>query len=156
VSAATELREAIGASLEPVRQRLAEVEQAIAAAERELAELRKLRTEARTLLRTIDPKSVPNQRRGKKKLSPDGYPISEEMVTRASDWLREHAHELDQPFGVPEIMARDDFAGVMSRQTLSTAMLVLADRGVVRLDSIGGQGGGRRNYVLNRPIGDGS
>jgi DNA-binding transcriptional ArsR family regulator len=133
--------------LNPLRDTLAQIDEAIAAHERtieqhkvEIAALRQQRAKpARVLAAAQRP---PGKKPGPKK---NGGPtgVAPEKLDQLTDWLRANLN--GEAFHASGIDRREDFT-LMSQATLSHALSVLADQGVIRLDHRGS--GGAKFYKL--------
>jgi hypothetical protein len=145
---AQSLQTALVGTVEPARQALEEIEQAIEVRERELGELRQLRTNAKRLVAFVDPDVVIRGRpKTPRSHKPHTLKAGEETVDKVEAWLRENVTD-GRTFSTPELVKEEGF-DLISPSMLNAALHQLADRGTVRLDSVGGPGGYRRkNYKL--------
>lgn len=146
---AARMEHAFADAVEPVRRELAELETRIAEDEARLERLRKLRTRARSLLRTLDPDAPELQEKGKpgrKAAAPvgNGYPVSDEKVEALVKWLREHPDVAAERFSVPRLTEHPDWQKLMSHQTANAALQALTAQGRLRLDRVSGTN--RRDY----------
>jgi hypothetical protein len=128
---------ALSGTAEPVREQLETIERTIAERERELAELRKLRTAGHRLLAIIDPDSKPKPAPKRDRSGRGDRPrVSAAKVDALADWLRAN-YSSDEGFTVPELTRREDF-DLMSRATTDNAVRQLAEDGRLRLDHVDG------------------
>jgi hypothetical protein len=145
------LREALAATVQPLKDEYDRLLRDIERAEAELTELRQLRTEYRTIIRAADPDAIPATSKPKSKPSGaaeyrPGTPRSEQVLA----YVRENFNS--DEFSVPDLMARPDYAervGV-TQSPLSKILRGLADAGTLRLDRVGGIGGRQKFYRLTR------
>lgn len=139
-------------SMQGVKQRAATgieaIEMEISRKRTELADLEKALGEARKILYVLDPDAKPKSKRDRTK-NGKGVSVSEEKVEALLAWLTDGLLE-KQTFSGPEILASESF-DLMSEPTLRAALDVLHERGVITLESLGGnQSSRRKNYRLVR------
>ena len=125
------------------------IEMEISRKRTELADLEKALADARKILYAVNPslKPKPKSRRGGASVPSNGkrVGVSEEKIEALIEWLRQHPDM--GTFSGPEIMHAD--FGLMSEPTLRAALDVLHERGVITLESLGGnQSSRRKNYRL--------
>lgn len=140
------LNEALGGLPDRLRDALGQVEGAISEAEAHLQELRQDRGQIQRVLKTIEPET--SKTNTKKVRSKTTGQVSDERLRELEDWLR--AHIKDKPFYSTAIAGRGDFNVLSGQSTLSRALRVLHERGVIRLDGVTGSGG-RKTYRLTKP-----
>lgn len=137
MSTPEQVQEAMAEIVAPLREQLAKIEREIQIREDDLVELRKWRTKVTRMLANVDPGFTAKTKPKPKSKLPSDYTISEQRVQAITDYLRAHAN--GQPFTVPGLTGAEDFE-LGSKATVSVALRLLADRGVLRLDRAGGVG----------------
>jgi len=132
-TALQQMKETLDRVLAPLSEQLSTVDSEIATQEAELKELKEVRTQIVAILRRIDPSLAPT---AKKK--PEGAPVSEERVREIQEWLLANAEILNANGGITtsSLRERPDFP-FSNKTATSKALIVLHDRGVLRLDRIG-------------------
>jgi DNA-binding transcriptional ArsR family regulator len=128
--------------LTPLRETLARIDAEIAEHEAAIARLKQARAKpARILAAAERTPKAPGPKPGAKKTSNAG--VAPDKLAALTDWL--HANTNGEAFHASGIDRREDFT-LMSQATLSHALSVLADQGVIRLDHRGS--GGAKFYKL--------
>lgn len=141
MEASDSLREALLASLAPVQEKLDQLEREITEDEANLAEKRKLRSEARRLIGILDPSTKTTTT----KRDTNKWNVSQQKLDALADYLRDNLN--GDTFNGASLVAREDF-DLMSPATLSKALLALTDQGLTRLDHLGPQGS--KVYTLTK------
>lgn len=153
------VRASVGKTLQPLRDQLALVNEEIERLDKRTKELREVRTEINRIVRMADPAApMPGRQRPdliaqRKDRSHVGR-VSPERLDALEAWLREHLEDGDA-FTRPELNKREDFDVPIRGSNLNYAMISMVDRGVLRLDKVGGKGSGRGNtkvYSLVRRV----
>ena len=129
-------------------------------AQAKLDTAREQRREIEKMLRAVDPTFhnpyAKNGKRQHKGTGVEGYGFTEERLATTVEWLTENAEMLNamndgDGFVASRASADFDIPGVRkSQSTLSKMLLVLHDRGVVRLNKVGGgvRGGRAKLYKV--------
>jgi hypothetical protein len=149
----TRLAEALDGLDVRLRATVDQLDAEVEAKERELREVREERAEVLRVLRAIDPTEMRGRTTKavtKRPATRPGYTpsVSQENQDALVDWIRAHERE-QESWTAAEIERHADFARLpMSRATINGALLVLSDRGVVRLDRVT-KGGGKK-YKLTK------
>jgi len=122
---------------EPLEAILREADEAIAELQVEINRLKNQKNEAVRVLRVLRPdKYQPTQKKNKRPAQHSHERgVSMEKLDALIDYLREHVD--GEAFYAMEITRRPGF-NIMSQATLSKALELLTDRGVLRLDRIEG------------------
>jgi len=150
VDAAAGLTAAVAESLAPVRAHLATVEATIAEKEKELAELRAVRTLALRIIRAGDPNSEEAKRPrpgGSKGGGTTGKRIARETVDAIAAELRRRFTPDDDIYAAG-LAKNEDFTRALGRgrsfgadaQLINSALHLLHEEGALRLDHVGGTG----------------
>lgn len=148
---------AVRESKDSIKQQLARLLEGMGAEIRELeAQLAKARQDRRELERALNALEgrQPNAARSKTngKADPRGATtrVSDETVREVHEWLTEHRDELGETFSLPDIVGHPEFP--RTKTTARAAVILLHERGVLRLDHVGGVGIGtarQRFYALS-------
>jgi hypothetical protein len=144
-----DIQQQVDQMLQPLRSTLQWIDQEIADHEQQISDLKQARRKPAQILAAAE--REPGTKPGPKvKSKTNGKPfnVSEDKLSELTAYLNRTANS--ETFSVPELMHRDDF-DLMSSATLAVGLKILAERGIVRLDSMGGpQSHQRRNYRLVR------
>jgi hypothetical protein len=140
----TEFRQQLDEMVQPLRDQLRAVDENIEMKARELADMRSARNEMMRVLKVVDP-SFRHPNRPKRVVHQGAGKVAQDKLDALADWLRQHKSE--EAFSGAEIANTESF-DLMSRATVSNAVLMLADRGVLRLDHQG-KGGARYYRLVN-------
>jgi len=164
VDAAAGLTAAVAESLAPVRAHLATVDATIAEKEKELAELRAVRTLALRIIRAGDPNSeeAKRPRQGPKGGGTTGKRIARETVDGILDELRRRFTPDDDIYSAG-LAKNEDFTRAIGRgrsfgadaQIINTALKLLHEEGALRLDHVGGIGKASNAKVYRLTTGGG-
>lgn len=127
------LHDALASAIEPIKQQLAQTDLEIEELEASLNQKRKDRTAARNVLRVLDPESVPAKQQST--LRPKALNVSDDKLDALVAFLRNR--ENGDAFS-PRVLLEENVP--MSRATVTNALHILRDRGLIRLDHMG-QGG---------------
>jgi len=141
-------RAAIEATLAPLREHLANVEQLIAIRLQEVDELRVIEKDLQKMIRAGDPAAPRPGPKSKAQPVGDGYPVSDEKIEALLGWLREHPDVTAERFSVPRLTDHEDWHKLMSHQTANAALQALTAKGVLRLDRVAGTN--RRDYKVTK------
>ena len=135
----------LDAILAPLRETLETLDTAIAEHEEAIKTLKQQRAKPARILAAAERTPV---KPGPKPKASGGanHSVSPEKLDALHEWLV--ANTNGEPFHASGIDRRDDFT-LMSQATLSHALAMLADRGVLRLDHRGS--GGAKFYALTTP-----
>jgi DNA-binding transcriptional ArsR family regulator len=147
----TALHAAMRRIVEPVAEQYREIEAELQELGERRTELLEARREALSILRHVDPDNPTWAPRPKAKAKRSSNTrVSEEVVTSVEEWLRSHAGDngLADGFYSAELLRREDFDLEIGKDALSHAVTVLAERGVLRLDRLGGPRGRAKIYKL--------
>lgn len=129
--------------LAPLRARLARIELLIVQRDRELSELRKMRTQTQRVLSAADPQTKPGPKPKSQKAN-----VRPEKIDAVEQWLRDNLNGKEFSVASLNLGEHGDF-DVVPEGTLAFVVKALADQGRIRLDSIGNQG--RKQYKLVSP-----
>jgi hypothetical protein len=149
-----QLQEQLASFLPTARQQLTEIESDIEKKQAEITELREERRQVRSILISLDPSFVEEQRANGKlpgtkpkraqRHARGKLPIGKERRDRIVAWLQEHAEELNEGDGfyVTGLIKRPDwqFAG---QSPTNKIMNMLREEGIITLSRIGENDGSR-------------
>jgi hypothetical protein len=141
-------RAAIEATLAPLREHRANVQELIAIRLQEVDELRVIEKDLDKMIRAADPTEPGPGRKSKAQPVGNGYPVSDEKIEALLGWLREHPAVTAERFSVPKLTEHEDWQKLMSHQTANAALQALTARGVLRLDRVAGTN--RRDYKTTK------
>jgi hypothetical protein len=133
----------------PYRELLAQIEADLATVQTAANLLRENRNKLRTALRAIDPTYDPESKPGPKGKRPPTTIASQGAADAAAELLskfKDNGTLNGGPFTASDLARRDDWEWSQSYSGLILA--ALHERGIVRLDSIGGPTGNAKLYVL--------
>ena len=151
------LEKEVAAFMSPLREHFAEVEKEIDQLQKRISNLRRTREEIRKLVRVTDSSFAvrPHTKNGSPKKKRQGHAgIADEKIQALADWLQERATTLNKDKGFYGMALLRDYPPEESnlpftnQSTLAKALRVLHDRGVIRLDGVGGSGGSKFYKVV--------
>lgn len=133
---------------QPLVSHYNELDATIKTMEHEIIDLRKARTQLRTTIRSIDPDLIPvAQSNGKKKLDVRALNVARERLDDLTAWLHERKEELNANGGFHVSGLERNYDNLPSHSaTLSAAIRVLHEEGILRLDHSGN--GGAKFYKV--------
>lgn len=156
-NATTRVRERFDAMSPDLRTLVDGLDAEIAQAQAALDELQDARKTAARMLRLADPTFEPQAKPGRKpnengsgrRPSGGGKLVSEKRLADVQTYLEKHRDELTNGngFTASMLVTRRDWT-YGSQSYLSQALRVLHDRGVIRLDHVGGMGGAKHYRLV--------
>ena len=138
------LRDAVSQTLDPLRQHLATVEEAISAKEAELAELKELRRLVAKTLGAADPNAVKPGPKQTRKPSAHQRPIFLANIEHMRAITAEHADDWPDGFRASDVARYTD----VNKTTVAKCLEALADEGALRLDRLAKGPSGGKFYKL--------
>jgi hypothetical protein len=140
---------AIEATLAPVRDQLATVQELINTKLSEVEKLKAVERRLTSVIRAGDPDAPrPGPRKGSTHNGRDTnkWNVSNEKLNALTEYLAANLN--GEAFTTYDLLDRDDF-DLMSKATVQKALAVLTERGTIRLDRLGEKG--TKIYKLARP-----
>jgi hypothetical protein len=140
------LREQQGELVDPLSERLNELNALIATREAELVELRKMRTATTGVLRMLAPERLPEtkkQQQPRRRGRPGVTPALDHLFA----WLNEHNDEYPDGVSAPQIVRHESWDGA-SRASVTKALTLLHEQGRITLTSRKGSGGAKFYKVI--------
>jgi hypothetical protein len=136
----TDVDSTVDAILKPLRDTLARIDAEIAEHDAAIATLKQARAKpARILAAAERTPKAPGPKPGVK-----GTAVSPERLDQLTEWLQVNVN--GEAFYASQLVEREDFDVLVSQSQVSKALIALADRGTIRLDSKGI--GGRKMFKL--------
>ena len=144
----TEVQEQIALVAQPLADRLVAVERMISDRERELNELRKLRTQLRGTIKGIDPSLISNGDKPKARKNSNDWMPKAASVEKMREFLIARTEELNEGVGFHAAGLLDRYPKDLpiAYSSIHKVLGVLHDQGLVRLDSTGT--GGAKYYKV--------
>ena len=144
------LEQEVAALMGPLRAHYAEVEKEIERLQKQITSLRRTREEIRRLVRVTDIQFAARPQNGQPKKKKKGTGgISEEKLQTLTDWLQKRSKVLNEGKGFYGLQLLREYPPPESdlpfnnQSTLAKALRILHERGVIRLDGVGGSGGSK-------------
>lgn len=144
------MRRTLDATLQPVRDQLALVDDEIARLSKELTAVRNVRQDLARVLRAADPDTPrPGIKHGQKLKTASGKGVSEERREAVHAWLLAHIRN-GETFYASALVTRPDWdeSKLGTQSNLAKSLNSLHDQGLITLDRLGK--GGAKHFKLAR------